>query len=89
VTNKRRRERATTAAMARPHITREQQIETVRTYLRCGNTNRAADELGITGSAFRDRLFALRCPLRPQGFSYRSSQWEAEVMAVLRRLRDG
>lgn len=51
----------------RPKISRVEQLRTLRSYLRLGNSNLVGEELGITGSAVRDRLYALDVPLRPRG----------------------
>lgn len=56
-------------------------------YLRYADTNRVGEELGISGSAVRDRLFAMGAVLRPQGFSYIGRDWEKHNRDILDALR--
>lgn len=71
-----------------PKISRTEQIRTVELYLDTESSNRAGEELGLSGAAVRDRLFALGVPLRPQGFSsYADGAWAQKVRKRLEELR--
>ena len=44
-------------------------IETLRLYIQYGSSNRVAEDLGISGSSVRDRLYAMGAVLRPIGYT--------------------
>jgi hypothetical protein len=73
--------------MHKPHVTPEEQIQTVDLYLRYANSNRVGEALNISGSAVRDRLYALDVPLRPWGVSTVTLEWQEAVLARLAWLR--
>jgi hypothetical protein len=69
MSNKLRGERAAGLISNRTHITPADQLKTLHLYIRYQNSNLVGRVLGISGSAVRDRLYAMGIKLRPPGYN--------------------
>ena len=90
MSNRTRRQRAGKNA-PRPHISCAEKVRTLRLYLEYESSNRVGEELGISGPAVRDRLWAIGAVLLPQGYKddgFERRMWRIQNEALLRRLEE-
>lgn len=85
MSNRSRGERADTLPR-NPHISREEQIRTLRLYLKHRNSNRVGEILGICGASVRDRLYAMGAELNPRGYRHDDRSRDERNLELLGRL---